>query len=130
MTQQRHVAAQQAHLGVAVVVALAATAGWVGLSNLTGLNHHFFPLVIAAAPGMVAGFLRDDPLSLPEALAASLVGLALVAAGWGALAATGDAPSATFIHGQPGGAPAEAALLAGLGALTGLWQARGRRTPS
>ena len=105
-------------------IALVLSAAWVALSLQTGLNHHLFPLVIAAAPLGLPGVLGTAPLATREAVAGTAIGLAAVWGTWLLFVLMDEGPTATFIHGQPGGALGEAVVLSVAGGLLAyLWNA-------
>lgn len=95
--------------------AAAATAVWLALTIETGLTYHVFPLVIVGAPVFVLALLKANisPVWLP----ALLLGVPAVAAGWVYLESTGNAPTATFVRGQPGGVLGEVVIFAALGVI-------------
>ncbi len=95
--------------------AAAATAVWLALTIETELTYHVFPLVIVGAPVFILAVTKAN-LS-PAWLPALLLGVPAVAAGWVYLESTGNAPTATFVHGQPGGVLGEVVLFAVLGVI-------------
>lgn len=110
--------------GVAISALLSVA--WVALSLRTGLNHHLFPLAIAAVPTAMSGILGSQPLSARVAPLAAAGGFALVWLTWLAFAAIDETPTAVFFEGQPGGAIGEAAMLSVAGALGGYFWNWGR----
>jgi hypothetical protein len=96
---------------------------WVGLTAQTGKTYHVAPLLVAAAPGVLA---RGVGVSPPAAVTAGLV---TFAAGWLAILAAGIEPSATLFAHQPGGVAVETLAFGALGAAVGagrgpVWVAR------
>lgn len=105
-----------------VLVAAVLSVAWVALSLQTGLNHHLFPIVIAAVPNALGGILGNRPLSLRSSALAAALGFSLVWITWLVFVAIDETPTATFVAGQPGGAIGEAAAFSVLGTLGGyLW---------
>lgn len=106
-------------LAVALLASLLLTAFWLGLTTRNDLNYHLFPAAIAAAPVLVLNLIRGAAPARTASLLLTAIGLGLVLGGWLVLEALEEAPAATFIGGQPGGAMAEAAVLAVAGAALG-----------
>lgn len=104
-------------------VAMVFAGLWVGLTLRSGVTYHLFPLAIAVLPALVA--FRVFETSYRSWLLAP-VGLAIVALTWGLLEAIQEAPTATFVHDQPGGVVAEVAVLALMGTGLGLWFSRSK----
>ena len=100
--------------------AIAATV-FVLLTVNTGTTYHLFPLVIAAASGVIPRLVFDSALTPRQGTLATLLGIAAVAVAWGALELLGEMPSATLIADQPGRVRAEFAVFGLLGALAGSW---------
>ena len=111
------------NLTPALAAGVIVAAMGVIVSNITGLNHHLFPLGLAAAPPIAMRFARDEPQPLGEAALVVAFGLVLIPGGWLILIATGERPEATFVDGQPGGAIGEAVMLAAAGIVIGFWRA-------
>ena len=109
---------------VALVAAVSAViaAAWVGLTAWTGTTYHLAPLLAAAAPGYVARSAGWPSRSRGAVLAVVALAGVAVAGGWAVIVAAGIEPTATLVHGQPGGVPAEVAVAALLGALLGIRQ--------
>ncbi len=114
-----------AHSG-GLLVALLFAALWVGLTLRTGVTYHLFPLAIGVLPALVAYrvFEAKSRSWWPGPIGLVPVGPAIVALAWGVLELLNETPTATFIHDQPGGVPAEVAVLGLAGAAVGLWFAR------
>ncbi len=108
-------------LGVLVAAALAAV--WVALTRQTGVTYHFFPLLIVASVALTPKLLWETSMNARQAGVAAAVGLAVTAAGWLALVLFDATPVTTFVDGQPGGVPAEVAVLAVAGAGVSIWWA-------
>jgi hypothetical protein len=104
-------AAAGTRLTLAAGVPVAAL--WIALTSLTGKTYHLAPLLVAAAPGIVAG---RGPGSRRHA---TWAGAATMAAGWLVIVVAGIEPTATIVDHQPGGVPLETALLGALGAAIG-----------
>jgi hypothetical protein len=86
---------------------------WVGLTAYTGKTYHVAPLLVAAAPGILARRAAAPPRG------AFWAGLATFAAGWVVILVAGIEPSATMFAHQPGGVAAETAAFGALGAAVG-----------
>jgi hypothetical protein len=108
-------------LWVGVAAAAVGAAAFVLLTVNTGTTYHLFPLVIAAAPGVIPRLVFDRPLDARQGTLATLLGLAAVAVAWGALELLEEMPSATLLSDQPGGVRGEFAVFGVLGALAGSW---------
>ena len=106
-------------LSIALSVAALLVLLWVGMTVRSGLNYHLFPAVIAAAPAAVLNLLSGSASGRTRALVMMATGIAFVASGWAVLEALASAPTATFVDNQPGGARAEAVVLAIVGAFVG-----------
>jgi hypothetical protein len=126
VTTARPVASPRSAL-TGVIVAFALTVAWVLLTRRTGVTYHLFPFVIAAGAAAVPRLFWDAALAPRAAIAAAIGGLAAVALGWAALAASDATPDTTFVTNQPGGVAGEVVAFAVLGALIGAWW--GRRAP-
>ncbi len=111
-------------LGVLVAVVLAAI--WVALTKRTGVTYHLFPLLIVASVVLTPKLLWETSMTARQAAIAAAVGLAVTAAGWLALVLLDAEPVTTFVDGQPGGVPAEVAVLAVAGAGVSIWWASRR----
>ncbi len=97
-------------IGVALLASLLMTAFWIGLTTRNDLNYHLFPATIAAAPAVVLNLIRGTAPARTGSLLLTAIGLVFGA--WLLLEALEEAPTATFVGGQPGGTRAEAAVLA------------------
>ncbi len=106
-------------IGVALLASLLMTAFWIGLTTRNDLNYHLFPATIAAAPAVVLNLIRGTAPARTGSLLLTAIGLGLVFGAWLLLEALEEAPTATFVGGQPGGTRAEAAVLAVAGAALG-----------
>ncbi len=104
-------------LGGAAVAAVV----FVLLTVNTGTTYHLFPLVIAAAPGVIPRLMLDRPLTPRGGTYATILGLLAIAIAWGALELLDEMPTATLLSNQPGGVRGEFALFGILGALAGSW---------
>ena len=104
-------------IGVALLASLLMTAFWIGLTTRNDLNYHLFPATIAASPAVVLNLIRGTALARTGSLLLTAIGL--VFGVWLLLEALEEAPTATFVGGQPGGTRAEAAVLAVAGAALG-----------
>jgi hypothetical protein len=100
-----------ARLPLAAGVPIAAL--WIALTALTGKTYHLAPLLVAAAPGILA---RSSPRLRRRA---TWAGVATTLAAWLVIAAAGLEPSATIIEHQPGGVALETAVFGALGAAIG-----------
>ena len=120
--------AQTIHMPLPVAMAVAAALGavWVVLTSRTGVTYHLFPLLIVAAVPALPRLLWELTLTTRQAAFAAGAGLAVTAVGWLTIVALDVEPNATFVHGQPGGVPAEVAVLALIGAAGSLWWSRRR----
>ena len=115
-----------ATLAAMLAVELLFIAFWFVSTALTGKTYHFDPILIAAAPPVVMGIVRGRGARGVRGVTPAVVGLASVAAGWLLLMATGNTPTATFLHAQPGGVPGEVAVAALVGVAAGTrWLRRG-----
>ncbi len=108
-------------LWVGVGGAAVAAVLFVLLTANTGTTYHLFPLVIAAAPGVLPRLIFDRPLNARQGTLATLLGIVAVGVAWGALELLGEMPSATLLSDQPGGVRGEFAVFGILGALAGSW---------
>ena len=111
-------------LGVLVAAVLATV--WVALTLRTGVTYHLFPLLIVASVVLTPKLLWETSMTARQAAVAAAAGLAVTAAGWLALVVLDAEPATTFVHGQPGGVPAEVAMLAVAGAGVSSWWASRR----
>lgn len=107
--------------GAAFVV--GATAVWVALTLATSQTYHLAPVVIAAAPGVIAR-VAERRISWPLAV---IPGLIAVAVGWAVIVAADAEPTATLIENQLGGVEGEVIAGALVGAVIGLLVSRARR---
>jgi hypothetical protein len=107
-------------VGVSAVIAGA----WVGLTAWTGKTYHLAPVLAAAAPGYVARFAGWPSRSRAAVLGLAVVGGGAVGGGWSAIVAAGIEPTATLVHGQPGGVLVEVVVGALLGVVLGTRQLR------
>ncbi len=107
---------------IGVAATAIATVVWVALTAASDgdTTYHLFPLVIGAAATLSARYVAPGPLRLGEALAAAVIGVAGVIAGWVVLEAIDKWPSATFIGDQPGGVEGETIAFAVVSAVAGL----------
>jgi hypothetical protein len=96
-----------------LVAGVPIAALWIALTALTGKTYHLAPLLVAAAPGILA---RSGPRLRRRA---TWSGVATTLAAWLVIAAAGLEPSATIIEHQPGGVPLETAAFGALGAAIG-----------
>lgn len=110
--------------GVLVAAVLAAI--WVALTQRTGVTYHLFPLLIVASAVLTPKLLWETSMTARQAAIAAAAGLAVTGAGWLALVLLDAEPVTTFVHGQPGGVPAEVAVLAVAGAGVSIWWASRR----
>lgn len=99
-------------LTVAAPGAIAAV--WIALTAATGLTFHLFPGVIAGAPAFVWSLL--SPRDIRPWRLALLIGWPVVATSWALLEILDILPTATFVHGQPGGVRGEIVVIAAAGA--------------
>ena len=109
-----------------VLVAAVLTAVWVALTQRTGVTYHLFPLLIVASAVLTPKLLWETSMTARRAGIAAAGGLAVTAAGWLALVLLNAEPVTTFVHRQPGGVPAEVAVLAIVGAGASIWWASRR----
>lgn len=105
--------------GVAVAAIFAAI--FVVLTANTGTTYHLFPLVIAAAPGVLPRLLQDVPLSSRAGTVAMMLGATAVVVAWITLVALDEMPHVTLIGDQPGGVEGEFVVFGLLGAFAGGW---------
>lgn len=83
--------------------ALALAGAWVGLTAATGSTYHLAPLIVAAAPAVLARAAE----AAVSPIAAVVAGAIAAAAGWVAIVIAGVEPTATVIADQPGGVAGE-----------------------
>ncbi len=99
---------------LAIVVAAAVAAIWIGLTLNSGLTYHLAPGLIAAAPAFVWSI--SGATQVKAWRLAMFIGWPTVVVAWLILEALDEAPTATFFAGQPGGVEGEFVIIALIGA--------------